>query len=85
MTLPTGYASQGIRSISRTFETIVRQVDGDFLRQRREMVEYRFSNGREFLARNTATRGAFGDTREWIDDGYGTAINDSDGNPLEIV
>jgi hypothetical protein len=85
MTLPTGYASQGFRSISRTFETVVRQVDPEFSRQKREAVEYRFSNGREFLARNTATRGAFGDTRAWIDDGYGTAINDSTGNPLEIL
>lgn len=51
-------ASTGTKSVNRTWKTLVLKADPDFEAQKRNEIEYEFSNKREFRA-NPATRGAY--------------------------
>jgi len=48
------------RTVSIPFKTLVQRADPDFERERRNVTEYVFSNGREFKA-NPDNRGAYAD------------------------
>lgn len=46
------------KSVNRTWKSMVLRADSDFEAEKRNEVEYRFSNDREFKA-NPAQRGAY--------------------------
>jgi hypothetical protein len=48
----------GTKSKERTWASLIRQADPDIEAQKRNEIEYKFSNGREFRG-NPAKRGAY--------------------------
>lgn len=50
--------STDTKSVNRTWRTLVLKADPDFEAQKRNELEYKFSNDREFRG-NPATRGAY--------------------------
>lgn len=48
----------GTKSVDRTWKSVVVKADPDFEREKRNELEYKFSNGREFRG-NVAKRGQY--------------------------
>lgn len=69
-------------SIEVTYESLVTRADPQFYRDRCDILEYVFSNGREFRSDCTG-RGAYSNTVDYILDDLMDPIEDDLGNGIE--